>query len=85
MKWVLIDNQGQINTTAELHSGYGFKSAKAYFMGVKRVSEKDFDKLWSVKTNKEYELNQVAFERSASSDPNKRWWKEEYGLDLDKD
>ena len=76
MKWVLIDNQGNINTTTELHSRYGLESAKAYFLGVKQIKESSFDKLWSVKSDKEYQLNKEAFERSSSSDPNKRWWKE---------
>ena len=57
MKWVLLDNQGNVNTRAELHSGYGIKSAKAYFMGVKQIDESSFDKLWSVKSENEYNLN----------------------------
>lgn len=85
MKWVLVDNQGNINTKAELHSGYGIKSAKAYFMGVKQIDENSFDNLWSVKSEKEYNLNQEAFRRPSSSSPNRSWWTEEYGLDLDKD
>ena len=77
MKWVLVDNQGNVNTKAELHSGYGIKSAKAYFMGVKQIDENTFDDLWVVKSEKEYNLNQEAFTRPASSDPNRRWWKED--------
>ena len=83
MKWVLIDNQGNVNTRAELHSGYGIKSAKAYFMGVKQIDESSFDKLWSVKSENEHNLNQEAFERPASSDPNRRWWKEEQDITND--
>ena len=83
MKWVLIDNRGSVNTTAELHSGYGLKAAKAYFMGVKQLQEDVFDKLWTVKSKKEYDLNQEAFERAPSSDPNRRWWKEEQNITND--
>jgi hypothetical protein len=56
------------------------KAAKAYFMGVKQLQEDVFDKLWSVKSKKEYDLNQEAFERAPSSDPNRRWWKEEQNI-----
>ena len=83
MKWVLVDNQGNINTTAELHSGWGLNAAKADFMGRKRMEESDFDKLWSVKSKREYDLNQEAFERAPSSDPNRRWWKEEQSITND--
>ena len=54
-------------------------------MGVKQIDENSFDNLWSVKSEKEYNLNQEAFSRPSSSSPNRSWWKEEYGLDLDKD
>ena len=40
--------------------------------------EEQFDKLWKVITHREYDTNQEAFQRSASSDTfNNRWWTEE--------
>ena len=54
MKWVLVDKYDNINTSAELHSGYGKVAAKAYFLGVKQLEEEEFDKIWKVMTNTEY-------------------------------
>jgi|GEM_PF-2112570 len=53
--------------------------AKQYFMKMKQMEdEEQFDKLWKVMTHKEYDTNQAAFQRSASSDTfNNRWWTEE--------
>ena len=41
MKWYLVDKLDNITTTAELHSGYGKVSAKAYFLGVKQLPEEE--------------------------------------------
>ena len=81
MKWHLVDKFDNITTTAELHSSYGKVSAKAYFLGLKQLPEKEFDKLWKVVSQKEYD-----FVLSAASRDGKQyeWWKEEESyLDAD--
>ena len=61
MKWLLVDKNDNINSTCELHSGYGEKGAKMYFMGRKQLEdEKEFDKLWKVMSEQTYD----AFQRS---------------------
>ena len=85
MKWVLISKQYELVSTYEVSDEYGLEAAKFYFMGRKQINEKRFDELWTVMSKKEFELNREAFERKPSSDPNKRWWKDdEKYLDIDR-
>ena len=50
MKYVLVDNTDCINTSVDIASNVGLSGARTYFRGMKRIGEKDFDKLWKVKT-----------------------------------
>tara|TARA_Y100000593_G_scaffold12145_1_gene22180 strand:+ start:3611 stop:3877 length:267 start_codon:yes stop_codon:yes gene_type:complete len=78
MKYVLVDKDYNITTSVDLASNVGLSGAKTYFIGTKRIDEKNFDKLWKVMTEKEYKLNQEAFERKPSSHPGRiDWWKED--------
>ena len=74
MKYVLVDNYDNIITKADLGSGVGLSGAKTYFKGVKQMpKDEDFDKLWKVMTEQEYDT------RFKSSLQNRQveWWKEE--------
>ena len=46
MKYVLVDNRDNINTSVELGSNVGISGARTYFMGIKKLDLKEFDKLW---------------------------------------
>ncbi len=64
MKWLLVDNNDNINSTCEIHSCYGESGAKMYFMGRKKLeNEKQFDKLWKVMPEQTY----YAYQRKSSS------------------
>ena len=54
MKYVLVDKSGNVNTSVELSSGVGVSGARTYFVGIKRLKEKDFDKLWKVMKESDY-------------------------------
>ena len=74
MKYVLVDKYDNIVTTIELGSNVGLSGAKTYFKGVKKMPEdKDFDKLWKVMTEEQYDT------RFKSTLQNRQieWWKEE--------
>ena len=74
MKYVLVDNYDNIVTTVDLGSNVGLSGAKTYFKGVKQIpKDKDFDKLWKVMTEQDYDT------RLKSSLQNRQveWWKEE--------
>ena len=81
MKWVLVDKYDNINSTAELHSGYGKKAAKSYFVDIKKIDESSFDKLWKVMSDEEYE----AIQRASLQNKQYEWGKDEESyLDIDK-
>ena len=74
MKYVLVDNYDNIITKADLGSNVGLSGAKSYFKGMKQMpKDEDFDKLWKVMTEQEYDT------RFKSSLQNRQveWWKEE--------
>ena len=74
MKYVLVDNYDNIITKADLGSNVGLSGAKTYFKGMKQMpKDEDFDKLWKVMTEQEYDT------RFTSSLQNRQveWWKEE--------
>ena len=50
MKYVLMDSRDKLVHTVDLASNVGLSGARTYFRGMKRIGEKDFDKLWKVKT-----------------------------------
>ena len=74
MKWYLVDKLDNITTSAELHSSYGKVSAKAYFLGVKKLEEEEVDKLWKVVSKREYDFVMQASNREGKQ---YEWWKEE--------
>ena len=49
MKYVLVDKGDNIVSTIDLASNVGISGAKTYFVGVKRIDPKEFDKLWTTR------------------------------------
>ena len=85
MKYVLVDNGDNINTSVELESEVGVSGAKTYFKGVKNMpNDENFDSLWKVMTEKQYNKKMKISLRKPSS-YGIEWWKddEDY-LDIDK-
>jgi hypothetical protein len=75
VKYLLIrkDSSYEIVWSVNLSSNVGINGAKTYFQGVKQMSDRtEFDKLWKVMTQKEYDDN---YTRITSSKPI-RWWKD---------
>tara|TARA_B100000131_G_C17584774_1_gene396608 strand:+ start:145 stop:414 length:270 start_codon:yes stop_codon:yes gene_type:complete len=79
MKYVLVDNYDNIITKADLGSNVGLTGAKTYFKGVKQMpKDEDFDKLWKVMTEQEYDTRFKASLQNRQMDKMKyEWWKEE--------
>ena len=78
MKWVLVDKYDNINSTAELHSGYGKKAAKSYFVEIKKIDESSFDKLWKVMSLLEYDrIFKTTLQNRQKETRKYEWWKEE--------
>ena len=82
MKYVLVDNRDNVVNTVELGSNVGISGARTYFLGVKRIDEKSFDKLWKVMSQRGYDEKFKSHTRKPSSEridyPSYiRWWEEE--------
>ena len=82
MKFVLVNKYDEIVSRVDLGE-VGVNGAKTYFKGVKKLPEdKDFDKLWKVMTEEQYD-NQ--FKATLQKPRKYEWWKDEESyLDLEK-
>jgi len=82
MKFVLVNKYDEIISRVDL-GDVGLNGAKTYFKGMKKMPEdKDFDKLWKVMTEEQYD-NQ--FKATLQNQRKYEWWKEEESyLDIDK-
>ena len=82
MKFVLVNKYDEIVSRVDL-GDVGVSGAKTYFKGVKKLPEdKDFDKLWKVMTEQEYD-NQ--FKATLQKQRKNEWWKDEESyLDIEK-
>jgi hypothetical protein len=77
VKYVLVDKGDNIISTNDLASNVGLSGARTYFMGVKRIDPKEFDKLWKVMTRDEYDKKLEMGLRKPSSHGQIEWWKED--------
>ena len=76
MKYVLVDNTDSINTSVDLASNVGLTGAKTYFLGIKKLDPKEFNKLWKVMTRDEYD-RQFHSSNRPPSHQGIRWWVED--------
>jgi hypothetical protein len=74
---MLVDKGDNIISTNDLASNVGLSGARTYFMGVKRIDPKEFDKLWKVMTRDEYDKKLEMGLRKPSSHGQIEWWKED--------
>ena len=82
MKFVLVNKYDEIVSRVDLGE-VGVNGAKTYFKGMKKMPEdKNFDKLWKVMTEEQYD-NQ--FKATLQNQRKYEWWKEEESyLDVEK-
>tara|TARA_Y100000031_G_scaffold113379_1_gene125246 strand:- start:361 stop:591 length:231 start_codon:yes stop_codon:yes gene_type:complete len=57
MKYVLVDCEDNIIDRIELTREVSLSAAKTFFVGRKRIEEKEFDNLWKVMTEMDYNRN----------------------------
>ena len=87
MKFVLVNKYDEIVSKVDLSDDIGISGAKTYFKGVKQMPEDvDFDSLWRVMSEKEYDLQFNASLQNRQLDHRKyEWWKDDESyLDIDK-
>tara|TARA_Y100000310_G_scaffold276032_1_gene292895 strand:- start:279 stop:551 length:273 start_codon:yes stop_codon:yes gene_type:complete len=81
MKYVLVDSGDNIVNTIELGSNIGVSGARTYFLGVKRIDKKEFNKLWRVMTEESYTWLKKHTRKLSSERTDYpsyiRWWEED--------
>jgi len=81
MKYVLVDKGDNIVDRVELESGVGLSGAKTFFLGRKQIDEKEFDIIWKVMSERQYNNQYTASLQNKQYE----WWKDEIGyLDIEK-
>jgi hypothetical protein len=50
VKYVLVDKGDNIVSTVDLQWDVGLSGARTYFLGLKKIDKKEFNKLWRVMT-----------------------------------
>ena len=73
MKYVLVDKGDNIVDRVELESEVGLSGAKTFFVGRKQIDEKEFDSIWKVVTERQYN-NQFT---ASLQNKQYEWWKED--------
>ena len=78
MKYYLVDKYDDIVTRVDLGDDIGVSGARTYFIGTKRIEEEEFDKLWRVMTEEQYDTQFKLGLIDRQMDKMKyEWWKEE--------
>ena len=74
MKYVLVNKFDEIVDKVDLDGNVGKTGASTYFQGVKKMpNREDFNKLWKVMSELEYE----SIFKSSLQNRQVEWWKEE--------
>tara|TARA_R100001082_G_scaffold108349_1_gene83470 strand:+ start:1138 stop:1389 length:252 start_codon:yes stop_codon:yes gene_type:complete len=83
MKWVLVDKGDNIIDKVELDSNYDNKAAKMFYVSRKQIDEKEFDNMWKVMSEEQYNTQRDLMERQQSKQY--EWWKDDNNyLDIDR-
>jgi len=81
VKYVLVDKLDNITTSVELASNVGLSGAKTYFVGIKQIEEKEFDKLWKVMSDENYHIQFRASLQNRQNEKLKyKWWEEDKAI-----
>jgi molybdenum cofactor biosynthesis enzyme MoaA len=81
VKYVLVDKYDNINTSVELASNVGLSGAKTYFVGIKQLDKKEFDKLWKVMTEEQYDLQfKASLQNRQMGKMKYKWWEEDKAI-----
>ena len=78
MKYVLVNKYDEIVDRVEIASGVGNSGARTYFVKRKQIDEEEFNKLWKVMTEEQYDLQFKATLQDRQLGKRKyEWWKDE--------
>jgi len=81
LKYVLVNKFDEIIDKVDLSDDVGISGAKTYFVKRKQIDESEFDKLWKVQTENDFDLGL----RSSLQNRQVEWWKEDKDIVDDED
>ena len=86
LKYLLVDKYDEVVTRVDLGDDIGISGARTYFIGTKNIDVGEFDKLWRVMTEEQYDTNFKNNLQNRQLGKRKyEWWKDEDSyLDIDK-
>ena len=77
----MVDKYDNITTSVDLASNVGLSGARTYFVGIKQMEEKEFDKLWRVMSRDQYDIQFKASLQNRQMDKLKyKWWEEDKAI-----
>ena len=81
MKYVLVDKGDNIIENVDLESEVGVSGARTYFLKSKGIDRKEFDNMWKVMSQNQYDIQF----KSTLQNRQIEWWKDDENyLDIDK-
>ncbi len=81
MKYVLVDKGDNIIENVDLESEVGVSGARTYFLKSKGIDKKEFDNMWKVMSQNQYNIQF----KSTLQNRQIEWWKDDESyLDIDK-
>tara|TARA_X000001382_G_scaffold30923_1_gene19890 strand:- start:336 stop:602 length:267 start_codon:yes stop_codon:yes gene_type:complete len=81
MRYYLVDKYDDIITKVDLGDDIGLSGAKTYFVGIKKIDEDSFDKLWKVMTEEQYDLRfKASLQNRQMGNRKFEWWKEDAAI-----
>jgi|TARA_B100000035_G_scaffold313171_1_gene326256 molybdenum cofactor biosynthesis enzyme MoaA len=81
LKYLLVNKFDEIIDKVDLSDDVGISGAKTYFVKRKQIDESEFDKLWKVQTENDFDLGL----RSSLQNRQVEWWKEDKDIVDDED
>ena len=86
MKYYLVNKLDEIVTKVDLSDDIGLTGARTYFIGIKQIDGKEFDKLWKVMTEEQYDLQfKASLQNRQMGNRKYEWWKDDESyLDIDR-
>tara|TARA_Y100000992_G_C21124785_1_gene423674 strand:+ start:21 stop:266 length:246 start_codon:yes stop_codon:yes gene_type:complete len=81
VKYVLVDKGDNIIENVDLESEVGVSGARTYFLKSKGIDRKEFDNMWKVMSQNQYNIQF----KSTLQNRQIEWWKDDESyLDIDK-
>ena len=74
MKYVLVDKGDNVIDKVDLAGNVGLSGAKTFFIGRKQIGKKEFDNMWRVMSETDYDTQRELSNREGKQ---YEWWREE--------